>query len=72
MRHENGLWEIRGRSDDGLKISGRRVGPTEIEEAALSEGRVATAAAIGVPDTKTDKAIVLLVVLKPVATNRCI
>ncbi len=65
VRHENGVWEIRGRSDDVLKIAGRRVGPTEIEEAALSEGRVATAAAIGVPDAKTGQAIVLLVVLKP-------
>jgi len=65
VHHENGLWEIRGRSDDVLKVAGRRVGPTEIEEAALSEGRVATAAAIGVPDAKTGQAVVLLVVLKP-------
>lgn len=69
MRHDNGQWEIRGRSDDVLKISGRRVGPTEIEEAALSEGRVATAAAIGVPDAKSGQAIFLLVVAKPGAAK---
>ena len=65
VRHENGLWELRGRSDDVLKISGRRVGPTEIEEAALSDDRVAAAAAIGVPDAKSGQTVVLLVVPNP-------
>ncbi len=64
IRHTETLWELRGRSDDVLKISGRRVGPTEIEDAALSHGSVATAAAIGVPDAKSGQAVVLLVVPK--------
>lgn len=64
IRHTPTLWELRGRSDDVLKISGRRVGPTEIEDAALSHGSVATAAAIGVPDAKSGQAVVLLVVPK--------
>jgi len=62
VRHENDLWELRGRSDDVLKISGRRVGPSEIEEAALADARVIAAAAIGVPDPKSGQAVVLLVV----------
>jgi acetyl-CoA synthetase len=64
IRHTDTLWELRGRSDDVLKISGRRVGPTEIEDAALSEGSVAIAAAVGVPDPKSGQAVVLLVVPK--------
>ncbi|WP_299357844.1 AMP-binding protein [uncultured Paracoccus sp.] len=69
VRHENGLWELRGRSDDVLKISGRRVGPSEIEEAALADGRVVSAAAIGVPDAKSGQAVVLLIVAKPDVVN---
>ncbi|MBB1499323.1 AMP-binding protein [Paracoccus sp. MC1862] len=65
VRHANGVWELRGRSDDVLKISGRRVGPSEIEEAALSDSRVVAAAAIGVPDAKSGQAVVLLVVPRP-------
>lgn len=65
VRHESGLWEVRGRSDDVLKISGRRVGPTEVEEATLSDGRVVAVAAIGVPDAKSGQAIVVLAVPKP-------
>lgn len=65
VRHESGLWEVRGRSDDVLKISGRRVGPTEVEEATLSDGRIVAVAAIGVPDAKSGQAIVVLAVPKP-------
>lgn len=64
IRHSDTLWELRGRSDDVLKISGRRVGPTEIEDAALSQGTVSMAAAIGVPDARSGQAVVLLVAPK--------
>ena len=56
IRHTETLWELRGRSDDVLKIPGGASGPTEIEDAALSRGSVATAAAIGVPDAKSGQA----------------
>lgn len=60
IQNETG-WDLCGRADDVLKISGRRVGPSEIEEAAVSGG-VSMAAAIGVPDPKSGQAVVLLVV----------
>ena len=62
IRYENGVWELQGRADDVLKISGRRVGPSEIEEAALAEGSILAAAAIGVPDPISGQAVILLVV----------
>lgn len=48
---EQGLWYIHGRSDDTIKIAGKRIGPAEVEAALLSTGKVAEAAAVGVPDS---------------------
>lgn len=62
IRHEDGTWELRGRADDVLKVSGRRVGPSEIEEAALAHGGILAAAAIGMPDPRSGQAIWLFVV----------
>ena len=31
---EDGYWFIQGRSDDTLKVAGKRVGPAEVESAA--------------------------------------
>ena len=45
----DGFWYILGRSDDTIKVAGKRVGPAEVESAALSHPAVAAAAAIGVP-----------------------
>ncbi|MFT4201545.1 AMP-binding protein [Gordonia sp. (in: high G+C Gram-positive bacteria)] len=47
---KDGYWRIHGRSDDTLKLSGRRVGPAEIEAAVLKDNRIAEVAVIGVPD----------------------
>ena len=49
-RDEDGLWYIHGRSDDTIKIAGKRTGPAEIEALLLETGEVAAAAAVGVPD----------------------
>ena len=46
----DGYWHIHGRSDDTLKIGGRRVGPSEIESALVAQPGIAEAAVIGVPD----------------------
>ena len=46
---EDGYWFLHGRSDDTLNIAGKRVGPAELESAAIASGAVAEAAAIGVP-----------------------
>ncbi len=45
----DGYWFLHGRSDDTLNIAGKRVGPAEIESAAVGHPAVAEAAAVGVP-----------------------
>jgi acetyl-CoA synthetase len=45
----DGYWFLHGRSDDTLNIAGKRIGPAELESAAVSHPGVAEAAAIGVP-----------------------
>jgi acetyl-CoA synthetase len=45
----DGYWFLHGRSDDTLNIAGKRIGPAELESAAIAHGGVAEAAAIGVP-----------------------
>ncbi len=58
-----GLWYIRGRSDDTIKVAGKRLGPAEVETALVSHPGVAEAAAIGVPDPVSGEALVAFVVL---------
>ena len=62
---DQGFWYIEGRSDDTLKIAGKRVGPAEVESAAVASGVVSEAAAIGVPDELKGEAIVVFAVAKP-------
>ena len=62
---EDGFWYILGRSDDTLKIAGKRVGPAEVESAAVAHPAVSEAAAIGVPDELKGEAIVVFAVLGP-------
>src|SRR5437867_4111145 len=47
---EDGLWYILGRSDDTIKIAGKRLGPAEVESVLVGHPAVSEAAAIGVPD----------------------
>jgi acetyl-CoA synthetase len=62
---EDGLWYILGRSDDTIKVAGKRIGPAEIESALVSHPAVSEAAAIGVPDSLKGETIVCFCVLKP-------
>ncbi len=50
MVDAGGHWFILGRSDDTLKIAGKRVGPAEVESILVGHPAVVEAAAIGVPD----------------------
>ena len=61
----DGFWYIQGRSDDTLKVAGKRVGPAEVESAAVAHPAVLEAAAIGVPHDIKGEAIVVLCVLRP-------
>jgi acetyl-CoA synthetase len=65
----DGLWYIRGRSDDTIKVAGKRLGPAEVESALVAHSAVAEAAAIGVPDPLKGEALVVFVVLKPGVTD---
>ncbi|HEU4918372.1 MAG TPA: AMP-binding protein, partial [Candidatus Limnocylindrales bacterium] len=64
----DGYWYIRGRSDDTLKIAGKRVGPAEVEAAATAHPAVVEAAAIGVPHAVKGEAIVVVCTLRRGAT----
>jgi acetyl-CoA synthetase len=46
---EDGYWFLHGRSDDTLNIAGKRIGPAELESAAVAHPAVREAAAVGVP-----------------------
>ena len=62
---EDGFWSLHGRSDDTIKVAGRRTGPAEIEAALIEYPAVSEAATIGVPDELKGEDIVCFVVLKP-------
>ena len=61
---DDGLWYILGRSDDTIKIAGKRVGPAEVESVLVAHPQVSEAAAIGVPDQIKGEALVCFCVLK--------
>ncbi len=65
---EEGYWFIQGRSDDTIKVAGKRVGPAEIESVLVAQSAVLEAAAIGIPHEVKGEVVVCFVVLKPTAT----
>jgi acetyl-CoA synthetase len=62
---EDGFWFVQGRSDDTLKVAGKRVGPAEVESALVGHPAVSEAAAVGVPHEVKGEAIVCFVTLRP-------
>ena len=65
MRNTNTCYfQITGRIDDVLNVSGHRMGTAEIESAFVAHPLVAEAAIVGAPDEVTGEAIVAFVVLK--------
>jgi acetyl-CoA synthetase len=61
----DGLWYILGRSDDTIKVAGKRLGPAEVESVLASHPAVIEAAAIGVPDEAKGNAVVCFCILRP-------
>ncbi len=59
---EDGQWYLTGRADDTLKVAGKRVGPGEVEAAALTHPAVREAAAVGLPDPVKGTQLVLVAV----------
>jgi acetyl-CoA synthetase len=62
---EDGYWFLHGRSDDTLNIAGKRIGPAELESAAIASGAVSEAAAIGVPHEVKGEVAWIFCVPKP-------
>ena len=62
---QDGLWYVLGRSDDTIKVAGKRLGPAEVESILVGHPDVAEAAAIGVPDEMKGEALVCFVILRP-------
>jgi acetyl-CoA synthetase len=62
---EDGLWYILGRSDDTIKVAGKRLGPAEIESVLVGHPAVVEAAAIAVPDEIKGSEVVCFCVLQP-------
>jgi len=60
----DGLWYILGRSDDTIKVAGKRLGPAEVESILVAHPQVSEAAAVGVPDAIKGEALVCFCVLK--------
>jgi acetyl-CoA synthetase len=66
----DGLWYILGRSDDTIKVGGKRLGPAEIESVLVNHPQVVEAAAIGVPDEIKGNQVVVFCVLTGDETDR--
>jgi acetyl-CoA synthetase len=64
-RDGDGMWYVHGRSDDTLKIAGKRTGPSEIEALLMATGLLQDAVTIGVPDPIKGTAVVCLCVARP-------
>jgi acetyl-CoA synthetase len=62
---DDGLWYIVGRSDDTIKIAGKRLGPAEVESVLVEHPAVLEAAAVGVPDELKGQSLVCFCVLRP-------
>lgn len=62
---EDGLWYILGRSDDTIKIAGKRLGPAEVESIVNAHPAVTESAAIAIPHPVKDQEVVLFCVLHP-------
>jgi acetyl-CoA synthetase len=60
---EDGDWFLHGRSDDTIKVAGKRLGPAEVESLLVGHPAVVEAAAVGMPDEVKGEALWCFVVL---------
>jgi acetyl-CoA synthetase len=60
----DGLWYILGRSDDTIKVSGKRLGPAEVESILNAHEAVSESAVIGIPHDIKGEEIIAFCVLK--------
>jgi acetyl-CoA synthetase len=58
-------WFLHGRSDDTIKLAGKRLGPAEVETVLVGHPAVVEAAAVGLPDEVKGEQLWAYVVLAP-------
>ncbi|MFM7140903.1 MAG: AMP-binding enzyme, partial [Alphaproteobacteria bacterium] len=61
---DDGQWTIEGRSDDTIKIAGKRLGPAEVESLLVAHPDVIEAAAIEIPHEVKGGALACYVVVQ--------
>jgi acetyl-CoA synthetase len=61
----DGQWFLHGRSDDTIKVAGKRLGPAEVETVVVAHPSVLEAAAVGVPDELKGESLWVFVVPGP-------
>jgi acetyl-CoA synthetase len=61
----DGQWFLHGRSDDTIKVAGKRLGPAEVETVVVALPGVLEAAAVGVPDDLKGESLWVFVVPGP-------
>ena len=62
-KDKDGHWFLHGRSDDTIKVSGKRIGPSELESVIVKSGKAKEVAAVGIPDENKGSKIILSIVL---------
>ena len=60
---EDGVWYILGRSDDTIKVAGKRLGPAEVEGILNADERVLESAAVGIPHDVKGEVVIAFCVL---------
>jgi acetyl-CoA synthetase len=60
----DGLWYILGRSDDTIKVAGKRLGPAEVEAILNAHPAVVESAAVGVPHAVKGEGVAAFCVLR--------
>jgi acetyl-CoA synthetase len=60
-----GRWYLHGRSDDTIKLAGKRLGPAEVETVLVEHPAVVEGVAVGVPDELKGETLACYVVLAP-------
>ena len=61
-KDKDGHWYLHGRSDDTIKVSGKRIGPAELEGSIIKSGKVKEVAAVGVFDENKGSKIIISIV----------
>ena len=65
LKTEDGSFLMMGRSDDTIKVAGKRLGPAEVEDVLLELEDVSEAAAVGVADPVKGQKLVVFMIPKP-------